>query len=88
MNYLTEHALTRTQQRCIPPFILGLIIDHGQCKYSHGAEVYFLDKTGRRKLQKELGRKVYARIEDQLNIYVVLDEQVITAAHRVHRIKH
>ena len=88
MNNMTQHAQKRSQQRGIPPFIHGLIIDYGQCKYSHGAEVHFLDKAGRRKLQRELGRKVYARIEDQLNIYVVLDGSVITVAHRVHRIKH
>lgn len=88
MNYMTEHAQRRSQQRGISPFILGLIIDFGQCTYRHGAEVYFLDKLGRRKLQRELGKKVYARFEDQLNIYVVLDGSVITVAHRIHRIKH
>ena len=88
MNNLTQHAHKRSQQRGIPPFILGLIIDYGNCKYSHGAEVYFLDKRGRQRLKRELGRKDYARIEDQLNVYVVLDGCVVTVAHRTHRIKH
>jgi hypothetical protein len=88
MNNLTQHAHKRSQQRCIPPFILGLIMDYGKCKYSHGAEVYYLDNHGRRQLKKELGRKIYARIEDQLNVYVVMNGSVITTAHRIQRIKH
>ena len=88
MNNLTQHAHKRSQQRGIPPFVLGLVTDYGQCKYSHGAEVYFLDKRGRRNLKRELGKQIYARIEDQLNVYVVLDGSVITVAHRIHRIKH
>ena len=66
---------------------MELILDYGSCKRSHGAEVYYLDKRGRYALERELGKKRYAHVEDQLNIYVVEDTRVITVAHRTKRIK-
>jgi hypothetical protein len=88
MNNLTQHAYKRSQQRGIPPFVMELILDYGSCLHRHGADVYYLDKSGRRALKRELGAKIYARIEDQLNVYVVSDSNVITVAHRNERIKH
>ncbi len=88
MNDLTQHAQKRSQQRGIPPFIMELILDYGRCMYRHGADVHYLDKSGRRALKRDLGSKIFARIEDQLNVYVVADNEVITAAHRIKRIKH
>lgn len=88
MNNMTQHAQARSQQRGIPPFVAELIMDYGQCIRRHGADVHFIDKAGRKALKRELGTKIYARIEDQLNIYVVARDEVITVAHRVKRIKH
>lgn len=88
MNDVTEHARKRSQQRAIPTFVMGLVLDYGRIAYRHGAEVAYLDKAGRRALKRDLGRKVYARIEDQLDVYVVADGSVITTAHREKRIKH
>ena len=62
-------------------------MDYGRCAHRHGAKVYFLDKAGRKELKREFGSKVYARIEDQLDVYVVEDGAVITVAHRLGRMK-
>jgi len=88
MNNLTQHAYLRSQQRGIPPFVMELIMDYGSSVRCHGAEVHYLDKPGRQALKRALGPKIYARIEDQLNVYVVADKNVITVAHRTKRIKH
>ena len=88
MNNLTQHAYLRSQQRGIPPFVMGLILDYGSCKYSHGAVVYYLDKNSRRALKRHLGPKIYTRMEDQFDVYVVADNNVITVAHRTKRMKH
>lgn len=84
----TKHAETRYQQRAISPFIIGLVMDHGRVVRRSGADLYFLDKSSRRALKKDLGAKVYSRIADQLDVYVVADTSVVTAAHRTKRIKH
>ena len=88
MNNLTQHAHKRSQQRGIPPFVMELIMDYGRCVRRHGADKHFLDKPSRRALKRDLGTKIYTRIEDQLNVYVVADKNVITAAHRTKRIRH
>ena len=81
----TKHALQRCQQRGIPPFIVDLVIDHGRITRRHGADVYYLDKSARRQIKRLLGRKLYARINDQLDIYIVLEDEILTVAHRTKR---
>lgn len=76
------------QQRSIPPFMIELVLDYGELKRSHGADLYFFNKRLHRKLKRSLGSKIYSRIKDQLGIYVVEDGgQIITAGHRTKRIK-
>ena len=87
MNELTKHATERSQSRGIPPFVMNLVMDHGRRAFRDGAEVFFLDKSSRKSIRRELGRKLYARIEDQLNVYVVANDQVVTAAHRLKRMR-
>ena len=86
-DIFTKHAAKRSQQRAIPPFIANLILDYGRVTRRHGADCYYLDKVARKELRRELGKKIYARIQDQLNIYVVENKGVLTVAHRVKRIK-
>jgi hypothetical protein len=87
MANLTKHAAQRCQQRGIPPFIMDLIIAYGETSRRGGAELSFLTKESRRQLERDLGHKVYARIEDQLDVYIVHnDTEVITAAKRTSRI--
>ena len=84
---MTRHANERCAQRAIPPFVVGLLLDYGKVAYRHGAEVFFFDKRSRKQLKRELGSRLYNRLEDQLNVYVVANDQVITAGHRTQRMR-
>ena len=87
MSHLTKHAAQRRQQRSISPFIMDLILGYGETSHHGGAELSFLTKRGRRTLERDLGHRIYARIADQLDVYVVHhDERIITAAKRISRI--
>lgn len=88
INDITRHARKRSQQRAIAPFVMELIMNYGRVTHRHGAEVTSLDKAGRKELKRYLGHKVYVKIEDQLNVYVVADGSIITTAHRDKRIRH
>ena len=83
----SKHAMHRSQQRAIPPFIVDLVLDYGKSARKHGADVYFLDNQGRKRIEQALGRKIYTRMIDQLDVYVVCEGQVITVGHRTKRIK-
>jgi len=83
----SKHAIHRSQQRAIPPFIVELVLDYGKSARKHGADVYFLDNQGRKRIEQALGRKIYTRMIDQLDVYVVCEGQVITVGHRTKRIK-
>lgn len=88
MRNFTKHAESRLQQRSVAPFVAGLILDYGQRAVRHGAEVWFLTKTGRKALRRDLGNRIYRRIQDQLDIYVVEAEgSVVTVAKRLQRIR-
>ena len=86
----TKHAFKRCQQRAIPPFIVDLIIDYGRITRRHSSDVYYLDKNAKTEIKRLLGRKIYARVSDQLNVFVVLEGEVLTVAHRTKRtsVKH
>lgn len=88
MRHFTSHAEARAQQRGIPPFIVDVVVDNGHCKRRHGADVYFLDKQGRKKVKKILGTQIYRRLKDFLDAYVVIsdDGQVITCGHHLKRL--
>lgn len=86
---LTDHAASRLAQRDIPPTIVELILDYGAPHRRGGADVYALDKKGRRRLKRELGRQMYHHLSGLLNTYAVLgdDGALITAAYRTRRIR-
>lgn len=85
----TRHGMTQMQRRSIPPVIVSWLSLFGATVRRHGAEVCYLDKRARKELRKQLGTKIYSRIEDQLDIYLVVSDQedLITAAHRRKRLK-
>ena len=82
---MTHHAEARAQQRGIPYAAMDAILAYGRRRRHNGADVYFLDKKSRGRLVRELGDKVYSRLERSLNSYLVVgdDGAVITAAHRL-----
>lgn len=89
MSSFTRHAEARVQQRGLSPFVLDLIVDNGVCTRFKEADVYSLDKRGRKRLKKTLGALVYKRLEDLLGAFVMVgdDGQIITCGHRYKRIQ-
>jgi len=90
MNDLTHHAAVRSQQRGIPPLIIDLVIDYGRMIQRGGASVFFLDKSTRRILKKNIGTIAYNRLNDLLDAYVVMssDGSIITMGKHYKRLKH
>lgn len=86
---LTNHANARIQQRGIPHAAVDAILAYGRRRRHHGADVYFLDKKSRQRMAQSLGSKTYSKLEHSLNSYLVVgdDGAVITAAHRLGRLK-
>ncbi|MDB5871545.1 MAG: hypothetical protein JWQ07_987 [Ramlibacter sp.] len=85
---LTNHATVRLQQRGIPAWFLGLLIQHGKTSHDgHGAVLKSVNKSTRRRLQSVLSRTQYAQAERYFDVYAVVapGQAVITAAHRAGR---
>lgn len=86
---LTHHAEARIQQRGIPHTAIDAILSYGRRRRYHGADVYFLDRKSRGRMAQALGSKIYSTLERSLNSYLVVsdDGAIITAAHRLSRLK-
>lgn len=86
---LSNHASARIQQRGIPYAAVDAILAYGRRRRHQGADVYFLDKASRGRMAQSLGSKAYSKLERSLNSYLVVgdDGTVITAAHRLGRLK-
>jgi hypothetical protein len=50
----TRHAQTRCQQRAIRPEVVDAILEYGCQKRRHGADVYFMDSSSRKRLVPSL----------------------------------
>ena len=85
----TRHAETRCQQRGISKEAVSLILDYGRTKHDHhGGVVHYLNHKTRQSLSNQ-SSEVKAKLDKQLQIYVVTSAksgQVITAGHRYRRI--
>ncbi|WP_313315465.1 hypothetical protein [Pulveribacter sp.] len=82
---LTHHAAVRSQQRCIPPMLIDLLLRFGVSEPAgKGAEKVFLDQRARKQLKSYAG-PLAPLLERELDIYAVVagEGQVITVAHRL-----
>jgi len=85
---LTQHASIRLQQRGIPGWFLGLLVDHGRSRHDgHGAVIKTVDHATLRHLRDVLSRNEYAAAERYFGVSAVVsaDQAVVTAAHRTRR---
>ena len=85
---LTTHARVRMQQRGIPPAALDALLAYGaEAHDHHGCRIVRFDKRSRRQAARELGARVYRRLEPFFGAYAVVggDDSVITVGHRVGR---
>jgi len=85
----TAHAQTRLQQRAIPGAAVDALLAYGERRRHRGADIYYLSKAARRRVAGALGKECYNRLSRSLDTYLVVsdDGQIITAAHRHHRLK-
>lgn len=87
---ITRHCHERLQQRAIPDMIAGLLLDYGSRQRSHGADILFVDKRGRKEIRRAIGGHRNMRlIEPFLNVMLIVsdDGTLITAARRTRRIR-
>jgi hypothetical protein len=85
---LTDHARVRMQQRGIPVAALEVLLDYGHEAHDHrGGRIVRFDKRSRRRAARELGARIYRRVERFLGAYAVVgaDDAVITVGHRLGR---
>ena len=88
MNH-TRHAITRMQQRGIPPMVDQLLDLYGQEEHDgHGAVTLYLNKNSIRNMERDLGRGPVSRLAQWLNAYKVQssDGRTITAGYRTCRL--
>jgi hypothetical protein len=85
----TNHAQARCQQRAIPQEAVDALLAYGNTRRHDGADVFFLDKRSRARAAEALGPSRYRRIERALDTYLVVsdDGRIVTAAHRLQRLK-
>ncbi|MGO7358872.1 hypothetical protein [Rhizobium ruizarguesonis] len=86
----TTHFETRMRQRGVRNEVVNAILEYGRCSRVRGADSYYMDRSSRMRARDELGAKTYARLEPQLDLYVVAsdDGSLVTVAHRLRRYKH
>lgn len=67
---LTEHALTRMQQRAIPPAVVEALLAYGRGEHVHrGATVLYFNKAARRHLARD---RLDRALERYLDSYAVV----------------
>ncbi len=89
IDALTSHASTRLRQRGIALDALDDLLAYGTVQFDHhGARIFYLDKRGRRHIERDCGKAGARKAESLRNLYAVVapDGAVITVGHRSHRI--
>ena len=86
---MTNHALERSQQRCIPPLIIHWLCQYGSRKRNNnGTIVCYFDKKSVRLISSDVGKVVIRRLSSLLDAYLVIaGNNILTVGHRYKRIK-
>lgn len=85
---ITTHARKRCTGRAIPLSVLELLQSYGREIRTHGCSKFYLDKSSRRQLVRDLGGEAVQHLGHKLDAYVVVtdDGWTVTAAYRTKRI--
>ena len=85
----THHGSVRARQRGVPPIVLDWLMDYGRVKWRGGADVYYFDHATRKALRRTIGKPVYKRVTDLLDVYAVVSDEgtLITCGWRQGRLK-
>ena len=86
---MTNHALERSQQRCIPPLIIHWLCQYGsRRRSSNGTILCYFDKKSLRLISSDVGNIVIRRLSGLMNAYLVIaGDSILTVGHRYKRIK-
>jgi hypothetical protein len=88
-SMFTHHAQARMQSRSIPYEAVDALLTFGEARRHRGADVYYLDRRAKSRVARSLDRDTFRRVEKCLDAYVVVGDggDIITAAHRQHRLR-
>jgi len=89
METLTQHAITRMQQRGIKPCTVEILFRFGAKEHDHrGGAILYFDKRARQRLREQYSVEKIRNIERQLDTYAVIAESgaIVTVGHRTKRI--
>ena len=78
---LTQHAVVRRQQRCVPPLVIEWLLSYGRRESSFGAVKVRFDGRARKDLAKDVGGRVLSLMSKYLSVAIVIDrntDEVIT----------
>ena len=82
----TRHAVTRSQQRGIPPLVSQWLDQYGRKEYDgRGGLWLYFDKRSIRAMERELGREPVRRMESYFRCYKIVsicDGATLTVGHR------
>jgi len=86
---LTNHAIERSQQRCIPPLIIYWLCRYGKRKPNYnGTTLCFFDKKSLRVIASDVGHVIVRRLDSLMNSYLILSgRNILTVGHRYKQIK-
>ncbi|WP_222128174.1 hypothetical protein [Roseomonas gilardii] len=82
---LSVHARKRSQQRCIGPLAIDLLLRFGQCERTRDGWTHFADKAARRRIERHLGGpRALSVLGPQLDAYIITgdDGRILTVASR------
>ena len=86
---MTNHAMERSQQRCIPPLIIHWLCQYGSRRRSrNGSIICYFDKKSIRLIASDAGNIIVRRLSGLMDAYLVITgKEIITVGHRYKRIK-
>jgi len=86
---MTNHAMQRSQQRCIPPLIIHWLCQYGsRRRSSNGTIICYFDKKSVRLIASDAGNIIVRRLSGLMDAYLVITgKEIITVGHRYKRIK-
>lgn len=86
-----SHAVTRAQQRCIPPLVEQWLDQYGEERYDgHGGLLKFFSRASIRAMEKSFGRAPVRKLAEYFNAYKIEsshDGKTITVGHRTKRVR-
>ncbi len=86
---MSYHAISRSQQRAIPPMVIDLLAQFGKSEPAgDGTSLVFFDKSARRKVKAYAG-PLASLLDSHLDVYAVFaaNETLVTVGHRYERIR-